>query len=164
MICSSSCTFSHHKVYISAAQSPSLRRIYSRQYQQCHVRRSCSVIPRRPCPFLSGNTKTRRRWLLYLTIGQNTRACCPITRRSLLSINAICQTAITPTSSFSHANTYVTSYLPLYVWLSNTGMCRITTFRSMTDRIYDGGPIILYYIILYYIILYYIILYYIILL
>jgi len=49
----------------------------------------------------------------------------------------------------------------------------ITTFRSTTDRIYDGGPIIFYYniiiplcyyyIILYYIILYYIILYYIIL-
>jgi len=51
-------------------------------------------------------------------------------------------------------------------------MRRITTFRSTTDRIYDGGPIILLYcniilyytnIILYYIILYYIILYYIIL-
>ena len=42
-------------------------------------------------------------------------------------------------------------------------MRRITTFRSTTDRIYDGGPIRLYYIILYYIILYYIILYYIIL-
>ena len=25
-------------------------------------------------------------------------------------------------------------------------MRRITTFRSTTDRIYDGGPIILYYI------------------
>ena len=36
-------------------------------------------------------------------------------------------------------------------------MRRITTFRSTTDRIYNGGPIILqyYYIILYYIILYY---------
>ena len=44
----------------------------------------------------------------------------------------------------------------------HTVMRRITTFRSTTDRIYDGGPIILYYII-YYIILYYIILYYIIL-
>ena len=42
-------------------------------------------------------------------------------------------------------------------------MRRITTFRSTTDHIYDGGTIILYYIILYYIILYYIILYYIIL-
>ena len=39
----------------------------------------------------------------------------------------------------------------------------ITTFRSTTDRLYDGDPKILYYIILYYIILYYIILYYIIL-
>jgi len=26
-----------------------------------------------------------------------------------------------------------------------TGMHRITTFRSTKDRIYDGGPIILYY-------------------
>ena len=42
-------------------------------------------------------------------------------------------------------------------------MRRITTFRATTDRIYDDGPIILYYIVLYYIILYYIILYYIIL-
>jgi len=50
-------------------------------------------------------------------------------------------------------------------------MRRITTFRSTTERIYDGGLIrlyynnirLLYYIILYYIILYYIILYYIIL-
>ena len=31
-----------------------------------------------------------------------------------------------------------------------TLMRRITTFRSTTDHIYDGGPIILYYIILYY--------------
>jgi len=31
-------------------------------------------------------------------------------------------------------------------WLSlNTGMCRIATFRLTTDRIYDGGPIILQY-------------------
>ena len=28
---------------------------------------------------------------------------------------------------------------------------RITTFRWATDRIYDGGPVRLYYIILYYI-------------
>jgi hypothetical protein len=36
-----------------------------------------------------------------------------------------------------------------------TGMRRVTTFRSTTDRIYDGGPIILlcYNIILYYIII-----------
>ena len=50
---------------------------------------------------------------------------------------------------------------------SYTDMRLVTTFRSTTDRICDGGPIILYYIILYhiiyYIILYYIILYYIIL-
>ena len=42
-------------------------------------------------------------------------------------------------------------------------MRHITTFGSRTNRIYDGGPIMLlyyiYYIILYYIILYYIILY-----
>ena len=44
-----------------------------------------------------------------------------------------------------------------------TGMRRIATFPSTTDRLYDGGSIRLYYIILYYIILYYIILYYIIL-
>ena len=53
--------------------------------------------------------------------------------------------------------------------LGNTGVHSITTFRSTTNCIYDGGPvrlyyyIILHYIILYYIILYYIILYYIIL-
>jgi hypothetical protein len=41
-------------------------------------------------------------------------------------------------------------------------MRTITTFRS-TDRIYDGGPIIILYYILCYIILYYIVLYYIIL-
>ena len=40
-----------------------------------------------------------------------------------------------------------------------TGMSRITTFRSTTDRM-DGGPIILYYIILYYTILYNTILHY----
>ena len=27
----------------------------------------------------------------------------------------------------------------------STAMCRKTTFRSTTERIYDGGPIILYY-------------------
>ena len=31
---------------------------------------------------------------------------------------------------------------------------RVTTFRSTTDRIYDSGPIILYYIILYYLLTY----------
>jgi len=42
-------------------------------------------------------------------------------------------------------------------------MRRVTTFRPTTDRIYDGGPIILYeyYITLHYITLYYIILHYI---
>jgi hypothetical protein len=42
-----------------------------------------------------------------------------------------------------------------------TVLRRITSFRSTTDRVYDGCPItLLYYIILYYIILYYMILYY----
>jgi len=35
-------------------------------------------------------------------------------------------------------------YVLRVVWyIISTGMCRITTFRSTTDRIYDGGPIIL---------------------
>jgi len=42
-----------------------------------------------------------------------------------------------------------------------TGMRRITTFRSTTDRIHILCYVMLRYIILYYIILYYIILYYI---
>jgi len=28
---------------------------------------------------------------------------------------------------------------------AHTNMCRVTTFQSTTDRIYDGDPIILYY-------------------
>jgi hypothetical protein len=36
---------------------------------------------------------------------------------------------------------YVTESAPHY-----SVMCHITTFRSTTDHIYDGGPIILYYL------------------
>jgi hypothetical protein len=38
-------------------------------------------------------------------------------------------------------------YCPTAIWilfLQNTGMHHITTFRSTTDHIYDGGPIRLY--------------------
>ena len=32
-------------------------------------------------------------------------------------------------------------YARVGVLCSYTGMCRVTTLRSTTDRIYDGGPI-----------------------
>lgn len=37
--------------YVNAARYTSLRRIFSRKYHHCYVRRSCNVIPRRPRPY-----------------------------------------------------------------------------------------------------------------
>ena len=53
-----------------------------------------------------------------------------------------------------------TKYTDKETHVTCTGTRHITTFRSTTDRIYDGGPIVYYilYIILHYIL--YIILYY----
>ena len=73
--------------------------------------------------------------------------------------------------SFNDLNTNTS-----YCRKDSTGMCRITTFRSTTDRIYDGGPVrlnhimlcyvticcMLCYIVLYCIVMYCIVLYYII--
>jgi hypothetical protein len=36
--------------------------------------------------------------------------------------------------------TFIYIYIYVYIY---TGLCRVTTFRSTTDRIYNGGPVIL---------------------